>query len=132
MAELPKNDRDIIAKYPLNDSLNRLQGLLQEAEQVYNVTTEPRDENCRKAISKLLTTLMGEEAAFNLRSRTSDDNVDSDLAGLFRRLRQGHFNYEYYRALVRLVIEKAPDVDIWKAVLDLTVTISRLFFVFLF
>ncbi|EDN05787.1 predicted protein [Histoplasma mississippiense (nom. inval.)] len=119
------DDRDIVAKHPLSDSIDRLQRQLRGAEQAYDVSANPQDEICHRAISKLLTTLMGEEAAFNLRSRVSDQNVDSDLAGLFKRLRQGHFNYHYYRALAQLVIQKAPDINIWKAVLNLTVTISR-------
>ncbi|EFW14915.1 conserved hypothetical protein [Coccidioides posadasii str. Silveira] len=40
-------------------------------------------------------------------------------AGRFTHLRQCDFNYDHYRPLVRLVLEKAPDTDIWRAVLDL-------------
>ncbi|OJD15290.1 hypothetical protein AJ78_04439 [Emergomyces pasteurianus Ep9510] len=125
MAELSDHDFDIIAKHPLNDSLYRLQDLLQEAEQKYNDTTDPRDEICQQAISKLLTTLMGERAAFTLGSRTGDENLASDLASLFRRLQQGHLAYDHCRALAQLVLQKASDVDVWKAVLELTATISR-------
>ncbi|EDN10993.1 predicted protein [Histoplasma mississippiense (nom. inval.)] len=106
MAELSDHDCDIIAKHPLSDSLYRLQGLLQEAEQKYSDTTDPRDEICQQAISKLLTTLMGERAAFKLGSRTGDENLASDLASIFRRLQQGHLHltYDHCRALARLVI----------------------------
>ncbi|OJD09813.1 hypothetical protein ACJ73_10078, partial [Blastomyces percursus] len=125
MAELSDHDCDIIANLPLSNSLYRLQDLLQEAEQKYNDTADPRDEICQQAISKLLTTLMGERAAFKLGSRTGDENLASDLASLFRRLQQGHLTYDHCRALVRLVIQKDLNVDIWKAVLNLTITISR-------
>ncbi|EQL28197.1 hypothetical protein BDFG_09031 [Blastomyces dermatitidis ATCC 26199] len=125
MAELSDHDCDIIANLPLTNSLYRLQDLLQEAEQKYNDTSDPRDEICQQAISKLLTTLMGERAAFKLGSRTGDENLASDLASLFRRLQQGHLTYDHCRALVRLVIQKDLNIDIWKAVLNLITTSSR-------
>ncbi|EEH34453.2 hypothetical protein PAAG_05502 [Paracoccidioides lutzii Pb01] len=78
--------------------------LLPEAEHHYNHVTTESSEACHDAVSKLLTTLMGEKSAFHLRSPNDD------------------CNYEHYRALIRLVIEKATDVDIWKAVFDLIVT----------
>ncbi|EDN06473.1 predicted protein [Histoplasma mississippiense (nom. inval.)] len=125
MAELSDHDCDIIANHPLSDSLYRLQDLLQEAEQAYNATTDPQDAICQRAISKLLTTLMGEEAAFNLRFPASNKNVASELSRLFTCLQDGDFSYEHYRTLVRLKIQKATNVDIWKAVLDLITTVSR-------
>ncbi|KMW68999.1 hypothetical protein BDDG_13193 [Blastomyces dermatitidis ATCC 18188] len=125
MAELSDHDCDIITNLPLSNSLYRLQDLLQEAEQKYNDTSDPRDEICQQAISKLLTTLMGERAAFKLGSRTGDENLASDLASLFRRLQQGHLTYDHCRALVRLVIQKDLNIDIWKAVLNLITTSSR-------
>ncbi|EDN05678.1 predicted protein [Histoplasma mississippiense (nom. inval.)] len=125
MAELSDHDCDIIANHPLSDSLYRLQDLLQEAEQKYNDTTDPRDEICQQAISKLLTTLMGERAAFKLGSRTGDENLASDLASLFRRLQQNHLTYNHCRALAWLVIQKDLDVNVWNAVLSLIDTVTR-------
>ena len=63
-------------------------------------------------LSKLLHALLGVDAAFNLRSRIADQNVDSDLADLFKRLRRGHLQYEQYQLLVWLIIQKATDTDI--------------------
>ncbi|KAL2359963.1 hypothetical protein RJZ56_007180 [Blastomyces dermatitidis] len=125
MAELSDHDCDIIAKHPLSDSLYQLQDLLQDAEQKYNHTTDPRDEICQQAISKLLTTLMGERAAFKLGSRTGDENLASDLASLFRRVQQNHLTYNHCRALARLVIQKDLDVNVWNAVLSLIDTVTR-------
>ncbi|KAL2371887.1 hypothetical protein RJ035_001594 [Blastomyces gilchristii] len=122
MADFSEDDHVVILKYPLNDSLDRLQKLLQEAEHHYNHVTMESSEACHDAVSKLLTTLMGEKSAFHLRSPASDKNVASELSRLFTYLQNDDFNYEHYRALIRLVIEKATDVDIWKAVLDLIVT----------
>lgn len=125
MADLSEDDHAVILRYPLNDSLDRLEKLLLDAEYHYNDSTTESREACHDATSKLLTTLMGEKAAFYLRSPAGNKNLASGLSRLFTCLQDGDFNYEHYRTLVRLVIQKATDVDIWKAVLDLIATVSR-------
>jgi hypothetical protein len=47
------------------------------------------------------------------------------MARLFERVRKGDFIYTYYRPLVKLVIQKASDYDIWTAILNLITTLSR-------
>ncbi|EQL32563.1 hypothetical protein BDFG_05299 [Blastomyces dermatitidis ATCC 26199] len=125
MADLSEDDHAVILRYPLNDSLDRLEKLLPNAEHHYNDGTTESREACHDATSKLLTTLMGEKSAFHLRSPTGNKNVASELSRLFTCLQDGDFSYEHYRTLVQLVIQKATDVDIWKAVLDLITTVSR-------
>ncbi|EFQ97876.1 FunK1 protein kinase [Nannizzia gypsea CBS 118893] len=117
MVELSQEDRDIIAENPLDYSLVLLQGLLQEAEQAQD-DSSAQDETRKRVIRRLLSTLQGEDAASKLRSRVSDQYVDSDLALLFRRYRQERFKYDRFRVLVQLILQKA-------AVLDLIATISR-------
>ncbi|KAM4061091.1 kinase [Hirsutella rhossiliensis] len=68
---------------------------------------------------------MGTEAAFILQSKISSRNVASELALLFGHIQRGDFNYNYYRPLVKLVIQEAPDSEIWSAVLDLNTTLTR-------
>ncbi|OJD27201.1 hypothetical protein ACJ73_01406 [Blastomyces percursus] len=135
MVDISPDDRDVIERYPLNDSLDRLSDLLQEAEKVYDSRlisyddgSDSLDHLYRSAITKLVYTLQGTDAALNLSSQINDQKADSDLADLYTRLRKekGSFNYSPYRALVRLVIQKAPDVDIWKAVYQLIETVSQL------
>jgi len=69
--------------------------------------------------------LQGHEVALDLQSKVGSGDIASELSALFRRVRNGNFNYEHYRALSRLVIKQAPDVDIWNAVFDLIITVSR-------
>nr|KMM70826.1 hypothetical protein CPAG_07137 [Coccidioides posadasii RMSCC 3488] len=76
-------------------------------------------------VSKPMAELSQEEAADNLHSRAFSQNVASDLADLFKSLQQGRFNYDDYRPLVLLVIQLAPDIEIWKAVLSLIAGFSR-------
>ena len=126
MANLSQNDRNIIAEHPLDDSFDHLRELLRETEQIYKASSsDGPDLNPQKVISRLLNTLQGHEVALDLRSKIGSDNVASELSDLFKLVQRGRYNYEHYRALSRLVIKQASDVDIWNAVLDLITTVSR-------
>ncbi|QVM11787.1 hypothetical protein D8B26_006432 [Coccidioides posadasii str. Silveira] len=115
---------ETVKKYPIEyNFLQPILGRLQHAEQAYR-PGGPGNEDCRMGVLKLLYILQGQDAAFNLRSKTGDQSMASELAGLFRHV-EANFNYNHYRPLVQLILEKAPDTDIWKAVLDLINTISR-------
>lgn len=63
--------------------------------------------------------------ALDLRSKIGNDNVATELSKLFGLIQRGRYNYEHYRALSRLVVKQASDVDIWDAVLELITTVSR-------
>lgn len=63
------------------------------------------DSDLQKAISRLLSALLGHEVAFNLRSKIGNDNVATGLSKLFGLIQRGRYNYEHYRALSRLVIK---------------------------
>ena len=133
MTSLSEHNRDIIARHPLNNLLDRLRDLIRGAEESYEShiisyvgAVDRIDQTYQKVISRLLYALQGEEAAFNLCLKTSSRDVASELADLFKRIRNGDFNYQHYRTLSQLVIRKASDIDIWNAVFDLIITISRL------
>ncbi|KJZ70035.1 hypothetical protein HIM_10586 [Hirsutella minnesotensis 3608] len=125
MATLSEHDIELIARDPLGGSLDHLMKSLQDAEQSCSSKSDPHDDannfeqDRQDIISRLLTTLMGTKVAFRLLSKTSGRDVASDLALLFSRIRKGDFTYSYYRPLVRLVLRKASDSEIWSAVLDL-------------
>ncbi|KAL8663078.1 MAG: hypothetical protein Q9168_008155, partial [Polycauliona sp. 1 TL-2023] len=129
MANLSQNDRNIIAEHPLDNCLDHLQDPLRKAEQdyrpaslSYDGTVDSLDSGPQKAISRLLYALQGHEVAFDLRSKTGSENIASELSTLFRRVQNSNFDYEHYRALSRLVVKQASDVDIWNAVFDLIIT----------
>ncbi|KAF2459673.1 hypothetical protein BDY21DRAFT_338901 [Lineolata rhizophorae] len=130
MATLSEHDRGIIARDPLGDSLDNLRKSLEDAEQSYASISRPHGdatddskEGGEKAILRLLSALMVMNVAFHLKA--SGREVASGLLLLIRRIRNGDFNYGYYRPLVRLVIQKAPDSQIWSAVFDLITTLTR-------
>ncbi|EGE79109.1 serine/threonine-protein kinase Sgk2 [Blastomyces dermatitidis ATCC 18188] len=142
MAGLSQEDRDIIKNHPLTNLVDRLRGALQEAERIhesrliYDGADESLDQLYRNVISKLLSALQGEDAAYSLRSRMSNGDVVSDLAHLVEHLRkaQGNFKYDNYRPLVHLVIQRPLtesqhvttwNFDVWKAVFNLIDNIPR-------
>ncbi|EFE32254.1 uncharacterized protein ARB_00776 [Trichophyton benhamiae CBS 112371] len=82
------------------------------------------DRLYQSGITKLVYTLVGTDAALNLSSQIYDQKVGLDLADLLKE--KGSFNYSLYRDLVRPVFQKAPEVDIWKAVFQLIKPLSQL------
>ncbi|EGD97738.1 FunK1 protein kinase [Trichophyton tonsurans CBS 112818] len=129
MVDLSPDDLDVMERYPLSGSLDKLGELLQDAEKVYNSQrSDSLDRLYRNAISKLVHTLQGAEAACHLRSWINDEKINIDLSDLFSSLQKenANFNYSPYRALIHLVLAKAPDVDIWKAVYQLIEAVSQL------
>ncbi|OJD20959.1 hypothetical protein ACJ73_07704 [Blastomyces percursus] len=67
MADLSEDDHAVILRYPLNDSLDRLEKLLPDAEHHYNDGTTESREACHDATSKLvksrLSTYVHQQAA---------------------------------------------------------------------
>ncbi|KAI9781455.1 MAG: hypothetical protein M1816_002376 [Peltula sp. TS41687] len=124
LANLKEVDRNTIAEHPLDSSLDDLQDALQKAQSV-PATDTVSAQGAQKTIAKLLGSLLLSDAASHLSSRTGNRNVASDLFSLRQRVQKGEFNYKDYRALVRLVIQKASDIDIWGAVFNLILSISR-------
>jgi hypothetical protein len=118
MAILSQDDHDIITRLSLGDSLDHLQVPLIKQEKSY-ASLQSRDGRTsdhlerRKVVLRLLAALMDSEAALDLHSKTNNRDVASELFGLSKRVRKGDFNYSYYRPLVKLVIEKTPDLEIW-------------------
>ena len=127
MIGLSQDDCKTIAERPLANPLDHLRELLRHTEQAYASRSFSFDgavdssvQGPRITTSKpLLTTLMGHDVALDLRSKIADRNVASELASLVGQMRKGEFSYKQYRALSKLVINKAPEVDIWKVVCEL-------------
>ncbi|RCI16304.1 hypothetical protein L249_2827 [Ophiocordyceps polyrhachis-furcata BCC 54312] len=132
MATLSEDDRDIVARHPLDNSLDCLTQTLQDVEDFYISISGLLDDseknfadNHQKTICRLLSALMGTEAGLSLRSATSSRHVSSELALIYARVRNGDFDYSYYRPLVRLILQKASDFEIWNAVLHLIATLTK-------
>ncbi|QVM12187.1 hypothetical protein D8B26_006822 [Coccidioides posadasii str. Silveira] len=131
MASLSEDDCKIINNHPLNDSLDQLRRSLLDAEHSYSSVSsldsaDDRPEHlCQEAVSQLLPALQGKKVAFNLRLRNSGCDIASEIARLFQRVRNSDFSYTHYRLLVKLIIQKASDYDIWSAILNLITELSR-------
>ncbi|MCJ1430243.1 hypothetical protein MMC29_008160 [Sticta canariensis] len=132
MANLSQSDRAFITKHSLDDLLDHSLDSLRKAEQSCgpsstsdNGAGDTHDQGPLNAVSRLLNTLAGHDVALTLRSNVGTGDLASELSTLFGRVRKGDFNYQQYRPLSLLVINRAPDLDIWDAVFGLTRSVSR-------
>ncbi|MCJ1237182.1 hypothetical protein MMC14_005167 [Varicellaria rhodocarpa] len=133
MANLSQEDRTIILEHPLDDSLDHLRDVLRKAERSYKPSAISYDgvvnksgQELQKPTSRLLSALMGSDVALYLHSKTGNQDVASELLMLRKRVQKGDFNYEHYHALSRFVVKKASDIEIWNAVFNIIITLSRI------
>jgi hypothetical protein len=107
MLSLSQLDRNVVARFPLDDSLQFFHDRLRVAES--------RDESANRAqseISILLTALMGQKAAYHLSSKTGSGSLAAELLKALNRIQTEPFVYDRFRTLSLLVISCRPDVDI--------------------
>ena len=90
MLTLTQDDREIIARYPLNGSLDFLRDRLRVPE---NHRADIPGDKHQKAASVLLGTLMVHEAAYNLKSRVSRAQLAPDISKAFSLVLTDPFNY---------------------------------------
>ena len=102
MLELSQEEKYIIARYPLGDSLDFLRLRLPTTEQP---TDGSPTDLPQAAVSLLLTALMGQKAAYNLTSRTGGGRLASTLLNLLTRVHTGPFNPDSFLPLSLLVID---------------------------
>ena len=120
MLSLSQLDRNVVARFPLDDGLQFLQDRLR--------VVESRDESAssgQSAVSLLLTALMGQKAAYHLSSKTCSGNLAGELLKVLNRVQTEPFIYDRFRTLSLLVISRRSDVDIWTAVFNLISTFSH-------
>ncbi|EEH07624.1 conserved hypothetical protein [Histoplasma capsulatum G186AR] len=128
MSELSSDEIASIEKYPLR-TLDQLRNFLQGTEPSNSLSNDGAADDPvrtdRMTISKVLITLMDEKASYNLQSPISKLNIASELASVFKSFQQDDFNYSYCQPLIQLIIQKAPDTDIWKAIFDLITSVAQ-------
>ncbi|PHH74487.1 hypothetical protein CDD82_4907 [Ophiocordyceps australis] len=123
MVSFSEQQLDIIARNPLGEPLDRFRETLEHKDQSYSVLSNwdneanDSDQDRQDVISKLLTTLMATQTAKHLLN-SNGRKVAVDLAQLFSRVLEGDSHAKYH-PLMKLVLEKASDIDIWNAVLSL-------------
>ena len=149
MAQLSQDDRDIIEQFPLNDTLEEFRDVLRDAEQSLTSGSTSRHDTSSKSpettskepktpskgpekprlftavLNRLLGVLDVSDAGSNLPSKIGSSALASDLVEIRLRLQKQNLDHRHFHALSRLVINNAPDVDIWSAVFDLTNTLLR-------
>ena len=80
----------------------------------------------KDAISNLIGALLIHRVAKRLRSKDTGGAVDRELASLYIRIGAGNLGITPFVPLVEAVIHKASDIEIWKLVLQLIVSASRI------
>ncbi|KAM4061363.1 kinase [Hirsutella rhossiliensis] len=115
---LSKQQISIISENPLNDTLDRFRIKLGDCDQ--------SDQLLWDEIASLVGALVSSTAAFRLPSPDASGNVATRLFSIQQRVRGGGMTLEPFRPLISSVVDNAPDVNIWDAVLSLIDTLNSL------
>ncbi|EFY84899.1 serine/threonine-protein kinase Sgk2 [Metarhizium acridum CQMa 102] len=103
---LTEQQINVISEYPLNDTLDRFRDKLRDLDEA--------DRSWHDATASIILALVDTGAALNLGSRGGKETLADDLFPLYPSVRKGSFKSEHFRHLVRCIIDKASDIDIWE------------------
>lgn len=150
MAQLSQDECDIVKEFPLKRTLDLLRDVLRNAEPSLTSDSTSRHDTSSKSpettskepetpwkgpekphlFGDVLNDILGglelSLAASTLPSKIGKRALAFDLLEIRQRLLKRSFDHSHFYALLRLVINNAPDVDIWSAVFDLIDTFFRL------
>ncbi|KAK4194052.1 hypothetical protein QBC40DRAFT_291462 [Triangularia verruculosa] len=107
----------IISERPLSDTLDNFREKLRKN----NADDSPKED-----IAGLLGALIVSPAAFSLPSPDGSDNVAVKLLSIKEQVRAGVVKLDHFVSLVRHVVDKSSDIDIWQAVFNIIETLSPL------
>lgn len=113
---LSEEQKQVIADYPLNESLARFPVKLQ------NLSEDTR--TWRAEIAGLLGALVTSPAAFNLPWPDGGGNVATKLFPIQQNVQGESLDFTYFCPLINAVGDKSPDTDIWTAVINLIEAVS--------
>ncbi|KAK0724033.1 serine/threonine-protein kinase Sgk2 [Apiosordaria backusii] len=108
---------NIILEHPLVDALDQVREKLLDNND---------DDSRQKGIAGLLAALVASPAAFNLPSHDGSHNVAVKLLSLLAQVRAGQAKADQFLPLIRHVVDKSSDIDIWQAVFNIIKTFGPL------
>ncbi|KAI1147673.1 serine/threonine-protein kinase Sgk2 [Nemania diffusa] len=114
---LSQQAKDIISDLPLQDTLHGIQERLRHSDDA-----NPHQQD----VASLLMALVGSEAAISLSSPSGSGTVVYKLLSIRNHVRKGLVGLGHFRSLIRLVVSKSPDIDIWEEVFNIVNNLSDL------
>ncbi|KAI1262889.1 serine/threonine-protein kinase Sgk2 [Xylariaceae sp. FL1019] len=113
---LPQQAKDVISEFPLKDALH------SSRDKLCRSVDDPRRED----IASLLGVLVASPTAFKLLSPDGNGNVAVKLFYILQNVRGDAVKLDHFCSLVRRVVSKSSDIDIWEAVFDIINNLSAL------
>ncbi|KAL8906150.1 MAG: hypothetical protein Q9207_002183 [Kuettlingeria erythrocarpa] len=129
MAELLQNELEAIGAHPLRKELDTFRTTFKSryptsedvnlTEIVKQLTSEASDPGETDVLLDFLFALLKQPAARIIRSRTGNRPLFGDISSLIDQIMSNTLKTEYIAPLIKLVLTKAEDTEIWIAVFDL-------------
>ncbi|KAK9445211.1 serine/threonine-protein kinase Sgk2 [Metarhizium brunneum] len=115
---LTEQQINVILEYPLNNTLDPFRDKLRDLDEA--------DRSWHNATASIILALVDTGAVLNLGSRGGKETLADNLFPLYPSVRKGSFKREHFRHLIRCIIDKASDIDIWEAVFSIIKSLSAL------
>ncbi|KAI9779875.1 MAG: hypothetical protein M1816_003322 [Peltula sp. TS41687] len=126
MAELYPKEIQVISDHPVGEAFEQFRQLFCSTCNTLGIVNSPesveevvQSKDGRVLARRLVDALQGHDVAQELRSKLSSTTVSDDLATIYPQVGSDGFNIRWIIPLCTLVIGKASDEAIWKAVFDL-------------
>ncbi|KJZ68352.1 hypothetical protein HIM_12261 [Hirsutella minnesotensis 3608] len=115
---LTEQQLEVISNRPFKDTLDHIREKLRDCNEV--------DDLRQEDIASLLGALVASPAAFSFPSADGNGSVAVRLLSILKHIRGGGGKSELFLPLVRRVIARAPDIDIWEAVFTIIESLDAL------
>ena len=125
-----QDDINAISSSPLEPSVGALRQSLRKGSDAGQIeasqdSAPPLEADLRDAISSLILALQGHSVAKKIKSASLRRPLNRELASVYSRLDSDEFDLKLFRPLTSLIVDKAQDTEIWKAVIDLIEKVLR-------
>jgi hypothetical protein len=126
-SRLSEQDEKYIQEQPLERSLHNVRSaFIGGGKKPTGGASDETDHASRRdAISNLLVALQVHPVARKLRLAPSQRPLNGELASVYSRVQADDFDLSPFSPLTTLIADKAQDVAVWKAVLQLITDLSR-------
>jgi hypothetical protein len=114
---LSQEAKDIISKFPLEDALDRVRHRLCDSDDA-----NPHKDDVASLVGALFCSL----AALKLPFPDGSGDVATKLFHIYRHVWEGLVKPDHFCGLVRHVVSKSSDLEIWEAVFDIIKNLSAL------
>ncbi|TAQ84872.1 hypothetical protein B7494_g6812 [Chlorociboria aeruginascens] len=116
-------EEEIVKRHPIKDGLAAFRGQYESSQAHLGIESstvvEILSASGQDLLLSLIPVFLGHPASRQLHSRINNNTLFTDLFNVTAKITSGGFDIQLAVPLVRLIIDNAPDIEIWDALFKL-------------